>query len=136
SIIRRDLIPKMFTEPHYLTKNRIRVFDSRGREIPPQEIDWGSGRATGYKYRQDSGDGNALGTVRINFPNSHQVYMHDTPMQSLFGEEFRFHSAGCVRVQNVRDLVTWLLAGTRGWGRPQIDEAIEAGGYRAARLSS
>jgi len=114
SIVRRDLIPKMQAEPDYTSKNRIHIFDPHGRELPAQQINWYSEEAASYRFKQDAGDLNSLGSVRINFPNSHEVYMHDTPFKNLFGEDFRFHSAGCVRVQNVRELVNWLLAATRG----------------------
>ena len=63
----------------------------------------------------------------INFKNDHQVYLHDTPDQNLFGKEVRFHSSGCVRVQNVREFVQWLLKDTRGWDRRQIDQTIASG---------
>ena len=112
SIVRRDLIPKMQAEPDYLAKNRIHIFDPHGRELPAQQINWYSERAMSYRFKQDPGDFNSLGSIRINFPNSHEVYMHDTPFKNLFGEDFRFHSSGCVRVQNVRELVNWLLATT------------------------
>ena len=58
---------------------------------------------------------NSLGFVRINIPNPHGVYMHDTPAKGIFGDDFRFVSSGCVRVQNVRDYITWLLKDTPGW---------------------
>jgi hypothetical protein len=70
------------------------------------------------------------------FPNSHDVYMHDMPFKNLFGEDFRFHSAGCVRVQNVRELVHWLLAATPGWPRTEIDRVIRAGERKDARLTA
>jgi len=47
--------------------------------------------------------------------------MHDTPLKNLFGDDFRFHSSGCVRVQNVRQLVVWLLDETKGWSSADID---------------
>ena len=62
--------------------------------------------------------------------------MHDTPLKNLFGEDFRFHSSGCVRVQNVRELVVWLLSGTRGWSRPEIDLLIKSGELKTARLAN
>ena len=73
SIVRRDLIPKMQAEPDYLTNNRIRIFDQRGAELPPSQINWYSEEAVNYQFKQDPGDFNSLGSVRINFPNSHQV---------------------------------------------------------------
>ncbi|MCL6645805.1 MAG: L,D-transpeptidase family protein, partial [Dehalococcoidia bacterium] len=80
-------------------------------------------------------DFNSLGSVRINFPNKDGVYMHDTPFKNLFGEDFRFHSSGCVRVQNVRDLVAWLLAPQGGWSRADIDRVIRSGERKDVRLA-
>ena len=80
-----------------------------------------------YRFKQDPGDLNSLGSIRINFPSAHGVYMHDTPYKNLFGEDVRFHSSGCVRVQNVRELVNWLLSETTGWSRIEIDEVIKIG---------
>ena len=78
-------------------------------------------------FRQDPGKINAMGSVKINFPNPHAVYMHDTPQQSLFGKLLRFESSGCVRVQNVRDLVAWLAKDTPGWDRRSVERVIENG---------
>jgi murein L,D-transpeptidase YcbB/YkuD len=127
SIVRRDLIPKMQSEPDYLTTNRIRIFDQRGNELQPSQVNWYSNEAVNYMFKQDPGDFNSLGSIRINFPNRDGVYMHDTPSKNLFGEDFRFHSSGCVRVQNVRELVNWLLTETSGWSRQEIDRAIKSG---------
>jgi murein L,D-transpeptidase YcbB/YkuD len=60
--------------------------------------------------------------------------MHDTPFKNLFGEDFRFHSSGCVRVQNIRELVNWLLTGIPGWSRDEIDEAIRSGERKDAKV--
>jgi L,D-transpeptidase YcbB len=136
SIVRRDLMPKMQAEPDYLSKNRIRIFDPRGRELSAQQINWFSEEAVNYRFKQDPGDFNSLGSIRINFPNSQEVYMHDTPLKSLFGEDFRFHSSGCVRVQNVRDLANWLLTKTPGWSRREIDLVIGSGGRKDVRLAA
>jgi murein L,D-transpeptidase YcbB/YkuD len=87
-----------------------------------------------YRFKQDPGDFNSLGSIRINFPSSHGVYMHDTPLKNLFGEDFRFHSSGCVRVQNVRALVYWLLSETPGWSRPEIDQVIQSGDRKDAHV--
>jgi murein L,D-transpeptidase YcbB/YkuD len=137
SIIRKDLIPKMQADPNYLSDNKIRVYNGAGVEVPPQAINWNSMDATHYKFRQDpGGDVNSLGFVRINIPNPHGVYMHDTPAKGIFGDDFRFVSSGCVRVQNVRDYVAWLLKDTPGWSREQIDEAIRSGQRVDARIST
>jgi murein L,D-transpeptidase YcbB/YkuD len=135
SIVRKDLIPKMQAEPDYLSKNHIRILDPRGSELTPAQINWYSEEAVNYKFKQDPGDFNSLGAIRINFPSPHGVYMHDTPLKNLFGDDFRFHSSGCVRVQNVRELVNWLLSETPGWSRSEIDQVIKAGERKDAKLS-
>lgn len=134
SIIRKDLIPKMQKEPDYLTKNHIRIFTQRGDELMPEQVNWQTDEAMDYRFTQDPGDLNSMGTMRLNMPNKDGVYMHDTPSKGLFGENARFHSSGCVRVQNVRELATWLLSETPGWERPQIDEAIKSGGRIDAKI--
>ena len=134
SIVRRDLIPKMQAEPDYLTNNRIRIFDMRGDELTPSQINWYSNEAVNYRFKQDPGDFNSLGSIRINFPSAHGVYMHDTPLKNLFGEDVRFHSSGCMRIQNVRELVNWLLSETNGWSRIEIDDVIRSGERKDAKL--
>jgi murein L,D-transpeptidase YcbB/YkuD len=134
SIVKRDLIPKMQAEPEYLTKNLIRIFDRRNRELQPEDVNWDTEEAVNYQFRQDPGELNSLGAVRINFPNTHQVYMHDTPQKNLFGDDFRFHSSGCVRVQNVRELVYWLLRETQGWPRVEVDRVVKAAERKDAKL--
>ncbi|WP_442872883.1 L,D-transpeptidase family protein [Aurantimonas sp. C2-3-R2] len=124
SIVRRDIIPLMQKDPTYLERNSIRIFDGSGNEIPPQSIDWNTDEAVKYLLRQDPGKINAMASVKINFPNPHAVYMHDTPQQSLFSELLRFESSGCVRVQNVRDLIVWIARDVPGWDRQRIEQVI------------
>jgi murein L,D-transpeptidase YcbB/YkuD len=135
SIVRRDLIPKMQAEPDYLTNNRIRIFDPKGNELTPSQINWYSQDAVHYRFKQDPGDFNSLGTIRINFPSKDGVYMHDTPAKNLFGEDMRYDSSGCVRVQNIRELVNWLLADTPNWSRQEVDAVIKSGERKDARLA-
>jgi L,D-transpeptidase YcbB len=128
SIIRKDLIPRMQANPNYLSEHKIRIFDKDGNELQANQIDWNSEEAVNYKFRQDTGgDINSLGVVRINIPNPYGVYMHDTPEKGIFGDDDRFISSGCIRVQNVRDYVAWLLKDTPGWDREHIDQVIESG---------
>lgn len=136
SIIRKDLIPKMQADPNYLTKNKIRVFNKDGQEVRPQDINWNSLDATHYSYRQDPGaDVDALGVVRINIPNPYGVYMHDTDERGIFGDDYRYISSGCIRVQDVRDYVAWLLKENPGWDRAQIDRTIQSGQQITVKLT-
>ena len=114
SIIKKEIIPKMQTDPGYLARSKIRILDGAGNEINPRSVNWSSERAANYILRQDSGAGNSLGSIRIGMPNKLAVYMHDTPSKRLFGADYRFLSHGCVRVQGVYDYAEWLLQGTPG----------------------
>ena len=134
SIVRKDLIPKMQAEPDYLTRYGIRIFDPKNNELTPAQVNWFSEEAVNYRFKQDPGEKNSLGTIRINFPSAHGVYMHDTPYKNLFGDDVRFDSSGCMRIQNVRDLVVWMLSETSGWSRIEIDEVIKSGARTDAKL--
>lgn len=127
SIVLKDIIPLMRKDPTYLTRNAIRLYAPDGTEVDPATVDWSTDEAVKLRFRQDPGKINAMASVKINFPNPHAVYMHDTPQQSLFNELLRFESSGCVRVQNVRDLVTWLLRDTPGWDRNRFEQTIKSG---------
>jgi len=127
SIVRKDIIPLMRKDPNYLKDSHIRLFAPDGSEVDPLTVDWSTDDAAKYRFRQDPGSGNAMASVKINFPSPDGVYMHDTPQQSLFGKMMRFDSSGCVRVQNVRDLVTWILRDTPGWDRQHFEAAIKTG---------
>jgi murein L,D-transpeptidase YcbB/YkuD len=127
SIVRKDIIPLMRKNPQYLAENAIRILGPDGNEIDPATIDWNTEDAAKFRFRQDPGKINAMASVKINFPNPHATYMHDTPSQGLFNKLMRFDSSGCVRVQNVRDLVTWLLRDTPGWDRQTFEQTIKSG---------
>lgn len=126
SIIQKDIIPLMRKDPTYLTRNKIRLFDDGGNEVPPEAVNWQTEEAVALRFRQDPGKINAMSSTKINFHNPHAVYMHDTPQQSLFGEFLRFESSGCVRVHNIRELTTWLLEDTPGWSRAQQERVVQS----------
>ncbi|WP_319531389.1 L,D-transpeptidase family protein [uncultured Cohaesibacter sp.] len=128
SIILKDLIPKMQKDPNYLRDNKIHIRDLRNNtELDASQVDWTTEEALNYQFRQEPGATNSMGSIKINFHNKHAVYLHDTPSKTLFGNSYRFHSSGCVRVQNVREFVTWILEDTPGWDRLSIDEVIRSG---------
>jgi murein L,D-transpeptidase YcbB/YkuD len=123
SIIKKEIIPKMQKDPGYLARSKIRILDGTGAEINPKSIDWTTNKAANYILRQDAGAGNSLGSIRIGMPNKLAVYMHDTPSKRLFGNDYRFLSHGCVRVQGVYDYAEWLLQGTPGGPAGAWDKA-------------
>ncbi|WP_166638832.1 L,D-transpeptidase family protein [Maritalea mobilis] len=128
SIIRRDIIKYMNQDPNYLTDFRIKIYDANGDELDPRSVDWSTDEAVQYLFRQEPGGENSMGHVKINFHNPHAVYLHDTPQKSLFGQNRRFHSSGCVRVENVDELVSWLLRENEtDWSLPAVDAAFDSG---------
>jgi len=84
--------------------------------------------------RQPPGPRNALGRLKIEMPNDHAIYLHDTPAQNLFQRPVRAFSHGCIRTHNVRDFAAHLLAPTGAWDRAAIDAAIATGRTSQAAL--
>lgn len=124
SIIEKDIVPLMQKDPTYLERNNIRLIDGKGQEVSPTTVDWFAPKAPNLMFRQDPGKNNAMSSTKINFHNPNNEYMHDTPQQGLFNKLMRFESSGCVRVQNVRDLTSWMLRDTPGWSRQEIERVI------------
>lgn len=124
SIVEKDIVPLMQKDPTYLERNNIRLINGKGQEVSPETVDWFAPKAPNLMFRQDPGKNNAMASTKINFHNPNNEYMHDTPQQGLFNKLMRFESSGCVRVQNVRDLTTWMLRDTPGWSRQDIERII------------
>ncbi len=129
SIANKDVIPRLIKEPDYLQKEQIRVLTGSfvGPEVDATNIDWRTVDSKNLRFRQDPGPQNALGLVRIDMPNDHGVYMHDTPMKTLFGQHSRAFSAGCVRVQDVFDLAAWIARNEPNMSRERIEEILQGG---------
>lgn len=122
SIVAKDIIPKYLKDPNYLDQMHMRVFDGvGGPEIEPSSVDWENTPADRYHFRQEPGAHNSLATVKVNFANKHMVYMHDTPHREIFQSNSRFESSGCVRVDNVRMFIDWILAGQDGFDEAQFE---------------
>jgi len=127
SIARKDILPQVRRDPSYLKRLNMRVYRGYGgREVNPYSVDWSQVNERTFLFRQDPGPRNSLGTVKIHFPNPHAVYLHDTPSKSLFGRNVRANSSGCVRVEHVHDLTTWLLE-QQGWDRARVDQLVKSG---------
>ena len=126
SIIQKDLIPEMQKDPGYLAQFHIRTYNSKGQEVDPSTIDWTGLDALHYAFTQDPGSFNSEGHVKINFPSPDDVYLHDTPEKDLFAEDARFDSSGCVRVQDVDQLVTWLLQANGGWDLETVRATMDS----------
>jgi murein L,D-transpeptidase YcbB/YkuD len=127
SLVERDLTKYMKENPNYLAEQNIFIYDGSGNVIDPATIDWNNlGNAINYMYRQEPGATNSMGHCKINFFNPFDVYLHDTPSKALFGENARFHSSGCVRVEGVNQMVNWLLRDNGDWDQPKVDATFES----------
>jgi murein L,D-transpeptidase YcbB/YkuD len=135
SIVKKDIVPKMRKDVNYAARMNMKLLDASGNEIDARSVDWHAERTPNFTIRQDSGDSNALGNVRIDMPNPHSVYMHDTNHRNLFSADYRFQSSGCTRVKDVRDLAAWILKDNAGWGRREIDAEIATGKRTTVRLA-
>jgi len=135
-IIEKDILPAAQHDPASITRKGLRVLDARGQELDPATIDWSRYRSghIPYTLRQDPGPSNALGRVKLMFPNPYQVYLHDTPSQGLFERSDRAFSSGCVRVERALELAERVLNDPEQWNAASIASAIEQGQLRNVTL--
>lgn len=134
TIAEEDILPLARYDPQYLSRLNMRLYRRDGWvEVDPATIDWRTFTPGAYVLRQEPGARNALGTVKIHFPNPHAVYLHDTPSKRLFGNHIRAHSSGCVRVEDAHALTAWLLS-AQGWDRARVDAMVAAGTRKDVRL--
>lgn len=110
SIIKKEILPGLQRDPGYTRRKGYSIVDKDGNEIDPYSVNWAKYK-TGIPYRviQGSGDENALGVLKFNFPNKYAVYLHDTNQRYLFERKKRALSHGCVRVKAWKDLALYLL---------------------------
>ena len=136
-ILAKDVLPGMQRGVNVLEKKKLRVFDRDGAPVDPASVRWSEYTPRDFPYvlRQDSGDDNALGRVKINFPNPYLVYLHDTPTRSLFEKSARTFSSGCIRIERPLELVELLLADPVKWDAAAIRAAVEAGTTRSVQLA-
>lgn len=137
TVITKDLVPKgadMASKgQNVLAKYGIDAYDGSGRKVDSTKINWSSGAAQSYTFKQQPGPENPLGFVKINFHNSHSVYMHSTPSETLFGRNFRAASSGCVRVGGIEKLAAWLMA-DQGWSIERVMDMKKSGERLDVRL--
>ena len=126
NLARLDKLPLFKRDPGAVQRLGFQVL-SGGQ--PVSNVDWNAIPAgtMPYRIRQAPGPTNALGQVKIMFPNPHNVYLHDTPTRGLFAQRQRAFSSGCLRTQDPLDLSAWLLEETPGWDAARIDATVQAG---------
>ena len=127
SITTKEMLPKLRSDPSYLSRNGYQVLANVGgkmQPVSPGSVDWSTVSARNIQIRQRPGDDNALGAIKFLFPNEHSVYLHDTPSKSLFQRDSRAFSHGCVRVQNPLDFADVLLAYEGGWTSQRLRKMV------------
>ena len=132
TIAKDETLPSALGDPSFLRRANMEILDDDGKVVDPESID--PDRAGDYRFRQRPGKGNALGLVKFMFPNEFNVYLHDTPADSLFARATRLFSHGCVRVEQPQALAEYLLKDRPEWTRERIVEAMHAGEERTVKL--
>jgi murein L,D-transpeptidase YcbB/YkuD len=111
--MREDILPKAFDNKEYLTEHNFEVLPSwlSNSVIPFESIKWEEMTAENfpYKLRQKPGGTNALGKYKFNTPNKNSIYLHDTPLRSLFKKQHRAYSSGCIRVEKASEFAQLLM---------------------------
>lgn len=107
SILKNETLPAMRKNPNYLAEHNM---------------EWNGGNV-----RQKPGPDNSLGLVKFLFPNTHSIYLHDTPAKSLFNEDKRAFSHGCIRLAEPKKLAEYLLRNDSAWNEQKITEAMNKG---------
>jgi murein L,D-transpeptidase YcbB/YkuD len=132
NIAQGETLPEIMKDPGFLDRSNMEVLDREGKPIDPSTIDVND--PTSYRFRQRPGAENSLGLVKFMFPNQFNVYLHDTPADSLFARVSRSFSHGCVRVENPLALAQYVLRDQQGWRREKIEEAMHAEEERTVKL--
>jgi len=110
SIVVNEMIPRILADPSYLRRNGYEVYNNEGKRVNPYSVNWRRvAKAGGVNIRQKPGRANALGELKIMFPNKHNIYLHDTPVKAAFTREMRAISHGCVRLARPREMAAALM---------------------------
>lgn len=132
-IIARDYLPRLQNDP--TAAGYLNLIDAQGNTIPRETVDFTAYTARTFPYtlRQPPGASNALGVVKFMFPNTHAIYLHDTPERHLFAREQRTYSSGCIRLQDPQDFAAVLLSAQAENPRAVFEAALSSG--RQTRIS-
>jgi murein L,D-transpeptidase YcbB/YkuD len=134
SIAEGETLPALMNDPGFLARNNMEVLDASGNVVDPASIDLDD--PTAYRFRQKPGTSNSLGLVKFMFPNQFNVYLHDTPADSLFERATRSFSHGCVRVEDPVALAQYVLRDQPDWTAERIRDAMHAGEEQSVKLKT
>ncbi len=119
SIVAKEILPAIDKNPNYIAKENMEI----------------TGNDDGLPVvRQKPGPGNALGKVKFLFPNSFNIYFHDTPAKSLFNKDKRAYSHGCIRLREPEKLANYVLRNQPEWTAEKISEAMNSGDEKYVKV--
>jgi murein L,D-transpeptidase YcbB/YkuD len=119
SIVRKEILPALEKDPTYLARNNMEQVGMEG-DLP--------------KIRQLPGPDNSLGRVKFLFPNSFNIYFHDTNAKGLFNKDKRAYSHGCIRLEEPEKLANYLLRNQPEWTPEKIEDAMNSGTEKYVKL--
>lgn len=127
SILARDYLPRFQQNPN--AARYLQLIDASGRQVSRDQIDFSryTARTFPFTVRQAPGDANALGRVKFMFPNTHAIYLHDTPAKELFSREVRAYSSGCIRLNDPFDFAYELLSRQMSNPKAHFDGVLATG---------
>ena len=127
-ILTNDILPAVQKDVGYLARKEMDLIDRDGNKVDPASVDWSkyrAGRLPPYQFVQRPGPTNALGRVKFIFPNSHFVFLHDTPSKVLFERTERTFSSGCIRVEDPFVLAELMLNSPAKWNSESIQGLLD-----------
>lgn len=132
SIIVNEFAPKSVSNPGYLDQRGYELRTWGGKKISSSNINWSEiGTNPQFSVRQKPGPKNALGSLKIMFPNKHAIYMHDTPAKSLFNRQHRAYSHGCIRLHDPQAMAAAVL----GKSKSHVNARIKPGKNKTEKLA-
>lgn len=134
SIAKGETLPAVINDPGFLQRTNMEVVDKAGNVVDPSSVDLNDPAA--YRFRQKPGADNSLGLVKFMFPNQFNVYLHDTPADSLFERAARSFSHGCVRVEDPVALAQYVLRDQPEWTPERIRDAMHVGTEKHVKLKT
>jgi len=122
SIIVNEMLPKLARDPSYLDRAGYEVSTPGGRKVSSASVNWYAvaAKQQSINVRQYPGRSNALGEVKILFPNEHHIYMHDTPAKNLFKKDMRAFSHGCIRLHDPKAMAAAVLGKSKEYVTSRI----------------
>ena len=121
SIVEKEILPGINRNKNYLAQHEMEI----------------TGTNDGLPVvRQLPGEKNSLGKVKFLFPNSFDIYFHDTPAKSLFDKDKRAYSHGCIRLSEPAKLAAYLLKDDANWTTDKIDFAMNSGKQQFVKVKN